>query len=328
MIGIQRSVRMAWPLQTPSVVRRSLLLSLLGLSVLAGCDTMVAGEDEVGSEQKAIVNGTADATHLAVGVLHSGGTNACTATLIGSRTLLTAAHCVASETAPHTLLSPINFYPDGFNGQRIAAVGVTLHPDFAGANKADLAVVHLAEAVDATPARLGSQAPRVGEGVDLVGFGKTGENSADFGTRREADSTVGLIDSETMRYFGASSALGNLCNGDSGGPTFATRNGKVYLVGVHSSKGGSCGQEGNDMRVDSFLSWIVDAAGNDTMPAPEPGATAQQLGAGQGGPGTPTADQQTGEAGCSVGGSATNTGLIPVLLLGLLGALIARRRSR
>ena len=318
----------AWQLQTPLFVRRSLLLSLLGISVL-GCEgSLPAGEEPVGTEQKAIVNGVTDAGNLGVGVLHSGGTNACTATVIGPRTLLTAAHCVASETAPHTLLSPVNYYPDGFDGRRISAVAVVVHPDFAGANKADFAVVRLAEDVGAAPARLATQAPRVGEGVELVGFGKTSETSADFGTRREATTTVGLVDAQTMRFFGASNGLGNLCNGDSGGPTFVTRAGQVYLIGVHSSKGGTCGQEGNDMRVDAFLSWIVDAAQGDTLAPPEPGTPSQQAGEGLAGqPGSPTSDQQGGAAGCSVA-AGTNTGLLPVLLLGLLAALVARRRSR
>ena len=329
---------MAYWLQTPICVRRSScsslssLLSLLGLCLLglatADCepppDEAVA---EVGVRQQAIVNGSTDDADLTVGLLHSGGSTACTATLIGPRTLLTSGHCVATETAPHSLLTPINYYPDGFSGRRIAAESVAVHPNFAGANKWDLAIVTFSDPIGDNPVHLAGRAPTPGERVNLVGFGKTGETSTDFGTRREASTSIVTVDAQIIRYFGSDNGAGNLCNGDSGGPTFAVRGDTVELVGVHSSKGsGSCGQQGADMRVDPFIGWIVQAAKGDVAAPASWSPSADS--AGETGQFSATAEDAAAHAthGCNVSGSEAAP-LGGTLLL-LLGCVCLARRAR
>jgi hypothetical protein len=103
----------------------------------------------------------------------------------------------------------------------------------------------------------------VGEAVELVGYGKTGEDEGEFGTKRRAQNSVGKLQAQIFTMYGASGSKGNLCNGDSGGPTFAIRGGVELLIGIHSTKGGVCGQEGNDMRVDAFHGWIATEAQGD-----------------------------------------------------------------
>jgi hypothetical protein len=63
----------------------------------------------------------------------------------------------------------------------------------------------------------------------------------------------------------------NVCDGDSGGPTLAEREGEMMIIGVHSSKGNApCGVEGHDMRVDRFREWILrEADGIADQGAPE-----------------------------------------------------------
>jgi secreted trypsin-like serine protease len=284
------------------IVSRTRVLTVLGASLLlASC----GGEAEFGSRQQAIVNGKDDAADLNVGLLHSGGINACTATLIGVRTLLTAAHCVAQAAAPHDLITPLFFYPDGFTGRRISATAVTVHPDFAGPNQADLAVVNLSESLGLDPAQIASVAPIPGEPVTLLGFGKTAETSTDVGIRRVAATVIYNIDQQTIRYSGSADQAGNLCNGDSGGPTFATRDGRLHLIGVHSSKGGSCGQRGTDMRVDAFADWILQAMEDDS--AVSAGVAPQ--------------------VGCSMGGAEEPPGGGTLLLLLLVGVFCVGRAA-
>ncbi len=241
------------------------ILTTLTLAMALG--TLGCGEEltlDVSSRQTAIVNGALDSGHVAVGILHSGNAAACTATLIGKRTVLTAAHCVTTENPPYTLLSPIHFYVGGFYGSKYVASAVSVHPGYAGGNVSDLAVVRLAQDVsNVQPAMIASQSPAVGETVELVGYGKTGEDEGEFGTKRRAQNSIGKVQAQIFTMYGASGAKGNLCNGDSGGPTFALRSGVELLIGIHSTKGGVCGQEGNDMRVDAFYGWIAGQAQGD-----------------------------------------------------------------
>lgn len=207
--------------------------------------------------QSAIVNGSLDNGHPAVGVLHSGGKAACTATLVGSKTVLTAAHCVVTENAPYKLLSPVHFYVGGFKGTKYVASSVAVHANYAGGNKSDIAVVRLSKSVtNVTPMIIANQGPVTGEKVTLVGYGKTSEKADDFGTKRKATNVVYSITTQTYSLKGTSSGHGNICNGDSGGPTFIWRGNREVVLGVHSTKTNFCGYAGTDMRVDAFYNWI------------------------------------------------------------------------
>jgi MYXO-CTERM domain-containing protein len=238
----------------------SWLMVLAGLT-LWGCTDAPVLVDELGQRESAIINGSLDVTHPAVGALHSGNKAACTATLVGTRTVLTAAHCVL-DADTGALLQPVNFYLGGFpGGTKYTASSVVTHPAYAGGNQSDLAVVRLSQDVQGVqPMQVASSAPQSGETVLLVGYGLVGENSGEFGTKRKAANTIGKMTSTVITFYGAGGTEGNLCNGDSGGPTFANRGGKEVMIGVHSTKGGVCGQEGHDMRVDAFYGWISGQA--------------------------------------------------------------------
>lgn len=252
-------------------------LTLLAVAALLGaCNGGLAllDEPQVGQRGSAIVNGTIDPGHAAAGILHSGNIAACTGTLIGSRTVLTAAHCVTTDSPPHQLLSPIHFYLDGFSGTKYSASSATVHPSYAGANIADLAVVRLSQEISGVaPAPISDVAPQPGEKVKLVGYGRTSEqaDSSQFGTKRVAPNTIDQVAEQTFLVLGAGGTDGNLCNGDSGGPTFASRGGAEAIIGVHSTKGGACGDAGYDMRGDVFYAWIVAQSEGDVVSAPSAG---------------------------------------------------------
>jgi hypothetical protein len=99
----------------------SLTVSLLLLASLAlgGCsDAPILIGAPTGERSSAIAHGSIDPGHPAVGLLNikypDGTGYYCTGGLVGSRTVLTAAHCVVKgKSAPYTSPSSIHFYING-----------------------------------------------------------------------------------------------------------------------------------------------------------------------------------------------------------------------
>jgi|GEM_PF-4687951 hypothetical protein len=252
---------------------RGLCISLL-IGMVWGCSG--AEPAKVSTHQNAITAGQQSEEYPAVGPLLGDLGNgwdmfACTATVIGQRTLLTAAHCVKGKW-------PIYFYVGDMDGRQYIAESAAMHPQYQGGNVADLAVIRLTEAVvGVTPMPLAQQQPRLSELVTLVGFGKKHE-TGDYGVKRFAQNKIGRVNAQTFSIYGSSGGYGNVCDGDSGGPSLALRNGLEVIVGVHSTKAGACGTTGHDMRVDVFIPWIKamsagDLYGQDTVQvAPAHGA--------------------------------------------------------
>ena len=239
------------------------LLSTLILGCYPGVDLLEP--DEVAGAERPVVNGQTDNGHLAVGALISGGNSACTATLVGKHTVVTAAHCVCAGT-PCKLKSPVHLYLGGYpsGGTKYTAYKVIPHPSYTGGNKSDLAVIILSKDVTGiTPQIISSTPPKSGETIVMVGYGLPGEKTGSFGTKRMATNKIDSVSSSTYYIKGASGFDGNICNGDSGGPSFASRSGKDVFIGVHSTKTNYCGYAATDMRVDAFRSWISTQASGD-----------------------------------------------------------------
>jgi len=192
-----------------------------------------------------ITDGQADHGHPSAGQL-----SGCTGTLIGKRTVLTAGHCVGSY----------GYFK--VNGQKIYSKRIYRHPSYGGGNRNDVAVMILKQDVQGVqPTPIATQAPTNGMAITLVGFGKTGEYKKDYGTKRFTTNTIYRVYSSIFSFKGSK----NICNGDSGGPTYATYGGQEVVIGVHSTKSGWCGNGGNDMRVDKYVSWIKQVAGSDVV---------------------------------------------------------------
>jgi MYXO-CTERM domain-containing protein len=241
----------------------NLALLAAALLLVHGCGTGVVlddvRDDSLGERESFIVNGQPDSGHPAVGLLKmtkNGGQGLCTATLIGARTVLTAAHCVYG-------MSSVTFTVGGTTYQ---AASATYHesysPSVLTAN--DVAVVKLTQQVNnVQPLPLAKVAPSVGEPVTIVGFGVTGSGLKDSGIKRVTQNTVSSVTTQYFRYAGSSGGAGNTCQGDSGGPTLRVQGGETVVLGVHSTASVPCGYAGNDMRVDHFRAWIkLQAAGD------------------------------------------------------------------
>jgi secreted trypsin-like serine protease len=245
---------------------RKLPVPVALVSILAAGCTYPEDPSVFGQETRAIINGAQDLHHPEVGLLYLQGQPACTATLIGSRTVLTAAHCVTNDKkAPFTTIQAVSFK---VGGVMYMASQVNMHEGYrysSGRWVADVAVVRLGQPVqDIAPAQVTKTPPVQGETVTLVGFGYTSDNAASsFGVKRKAQNTIGQVSGNLITFHGATGSVGNICFGDSGGPAFAVRDGVEYVIGVHSFGEGACGVAEHDQRVDYYHGWIAQHAQGD-----------------------------------------------------------------
>ncbi|MBL8913570.1 MAG: trypsin-like serine protease [Archangium sp.] len=219
----------------------------------------------------------------------NGVTSSCTATLIGSRTLLTAAHCidpVVLGATTNTIIAtnaptPQDVVP-GVNTW--TAVERKLHPEwrpqFGLAN--DLGAVLLDSAppgVTPIPWNRASLDGRSGEVLRVFGYGSNDMTDAGMGVRREVELMINQV-TPTHLFLGDGFSKG-ICHGDSGGPSLLTFNdGVERLAGVHSFTRTPDCLDGADFRIDAFRLQLADwlgawegACGSDGLCVSTCGAT-------------------------------------------------------
>jgi V8-like Glu-specific endopeptidase len=248
--------------------------------LLGGCGGLEAEAEE---RSAAIINGTTDSGHPAVGLLMDAA-GSCTATLVGKHTVLSAVHCVTVEEVtekapPYTLKKDLYFtFAQGATQYPVASI--TIRSDFNGSvldsteNSSDVAVVRLAQDITSVqPVLLATTPPVIGEAITIVGFGITATSDAagnSWGTKRQTQNVIAR-DSATGFVYMATKG-GSICYGDSGGPTFAQRSGQTYQIGVHTyfpnealqqNVTNVCEVGGLDARVDAYYSWIKQQAQGD-----------------------------------------------------------------
>ena len=306
------------------------------LNFLALCLVLVAcgnSEDHHETLAAAILNGSPDPGHPAVGTV-KGGPNNCTATLVGSKTVLLAAHCIKANHTYTFTLGGKSYAVD----KRLPHAGwtsVTSVPEWPEADwmfsVADIGVVILAKPVTGVkPMHVAMKKPAVGAKVTLIGCGS--------GQKEMAKNLVGAIGKNWICYGtkgGMKGTNGHAGLHDSGGPTLIMEDGEERILGVHSTNN-SFGTYTQDTRVAAYMTWLKAQSSEITDPpdagvpqkpdASEPDAQipdaspplpdSTKVGL------EPTAEPEP-ETGCSVGHTWGGQGAL--LLLLLLG--VARRRA-
>ena len=233
------------------------------VALSSACSTLEieASGDEEASVQSGIAFGTEDHGHPAVVSLTSSFA-ACSATLVSKRLVVTAAHCLRNKDGVVSGWARVVV-----GGVERQASRVFVHPAYPSNGNVDLGAALLdADVTDVAPMPVAAEAPAVGEAVTLVGFGTTAiTGGAAFGTKRKATNKPVAV-ADTNLVFEMTNT-GNVCPGDSGGPTLRKTAAGEVLAGVHLGISGPCENPSPtarwvDTRVDNQWAWLL------TLPSP------------------------------------------------------------
>ncbi len=313
----------------------------MSATLLLGAGCMVDYYDEYGeydekteSHSSYIVNGTINNGDPAVAMLFLGG-GTCSGTMVTTKIMMTARHCVVDQNG---VPAPVSDMSVGFgttptrgDATSIPVASYEYHPN------ADIAIVELASPAAVTPIPMNSQdlKPLIGQDVRVTGYGVTGENNRDSGTKRVGVTKLDTLTTEPgfgeIMYIGVTGS--KTCYGDSGGPAFMTLDGVEYLVGVTSFGTGVCeaaATRDGQVRIDSYQADLIMPFVNAKDPEglPVPGEPGSDVGVNPGQQPVTGIPQSSNDlvGGCSVGGSSGAGSLAPLLIAALFFS-VRRRRS-
>jgi V8-like Glu-specific endopeptidase len=246
--------------------------STLCFILLCGCSGSIDSPRSNESDAP-IIGGTTDSADPAVVMLYANSGSICTATVISSTTLLTAAHCVSPQTVGNTTFQAYFGADANKGGGTWAAIKETHYDTRFDVNNLggghDVAVAILANPTSVTPKavnRSSSITALVGQAVRLVGYGlNNGSAQTGAGTKRQVSTRLNQV-TGLLLSIGNSSA--ETCNGDSGGPAFMTIGGVETLVGVTSFGQVGCTGGGYDTRIDIYSSFIDQYVRGGAPPPP------------------------------------------------------------
>lgn len=308
-------------------------LALLASFAGAAC----AGPPAIEQATSPIIGGAADPGDPAVVMLASyppdqSTFDACTASLVAPKVLLTAAHCLDPQKHPGWTYGVFTG-PDAtafatapeLVPHLLPVAEAHVHPDYdpKAPFHADIGVALLASALDVAPLPV-NRAP-LGEDLvngpaRIVGYGQIeyGEFHAE---KRAAATVIAALGADDTVVVG--DLVHRSCVGDSGGPALVEIDGVETIVGVDSyAETTGCLEPAHYRRPDRYTAFL------DTYvppPATMDGGAGGAGGGGGGSTGTPAPEESSG--GCSVARPATSTEARVAGLAALLALAVRRRFS-